>query len=290
MLLVASAGCIEQKDPPEHGEFTIEVDSQPLFITTTDGEELHGAHAHVETDLHHDHPEYAWDIQGVGEFEGSEVHLPAIDEGLHAAIYNMTFYEQEGGVSLFLAAIEKWNGTYAFVADGGILSDPENSTAQPFKIAYFWNLISVRPMLWVDESYTWNLLENHVNRSEGLRIDLKMDDDLKEETEYVVGFQWGGDFLVHRWSVAIVIHAGEVHNLTYEGPGLLNISIHHQDDPTNITYQGNYTNLPNKYKGHIGTLHWEGKVGEEETPGLGLAGALVAMTVAFIVLGRRRGG
>jgi hypothetical protein len=286
-LLVASAGCIEQRDPPEHGGFTIEVESQPLFFTTTEGEELHGADAQVETELHHDHPEYSWDIEEVGEFEGSEVHLPDVEEGLYTASYRLDYYEQEEVLPLFLAAIEEWNGTYAVVAEGGLLEDPSNSSAQPFSIVSVDNLEPIGSGGAVD-GYEWAVMEGDENLTGGLVINLLMDEFGAEETEYVVGYQWASGMMVLRWSASFVIHAGEAHNLTYGGPWTFNITIAPHDDPSNVTYQGNYTKLPERYRGRLGTLHWEGSVGGEEAPGLGLAGALVALSVAFVALGRRR--
>ncbi len=286
-VLVASVGCIEQRDPPEHGEFTIEVDTSPLLFTGTLGERLHGAHAHVETDLHHEHPDYYWEIEDIGRLEGSDVQLPAMDEGLYPATYELEYYEQEEGMPLLIAALGPRNASYAVIAESGVFEDPTGHEPGPFTIASAENLTLVEPNgpIWKNQ---WALLRGEVDRTQRMGIDVELD-PAAEEAEYVVGFQWVAGLLVNRWSTALVIHPGEVHNLKYLGPGALNITIAHQDDPGNATFEGGYDELPDEYRGHLGTLHWQGEVGEgEEAPGLGFVSAVAALSVVAVSARRCR--
>ena len=82
VLLMTAAGCIEVKEKPPRGPFHIEIESEEMFFVDDSGGHLEGPHGHVDTDIAHAHEEYAWDIEGLGEFEGAEVELPAHDVGI----------------------------------------------------------------------------------------------------------------------------------------------------------------------------------------------------------------
>ncbi|MHC4781327.1 MAG: hypothetical protein ACYTFG_22355, partial [Planctomycetota bacterium] len=88
-LLTATAGCIEVKEKPPRGPFTIELESEEMFfVAETDGA-LEGPHGHLETEIPHAHEGYAWDIEGLGEYEGAEVELADHAPGVRKASYDI---------------------------------------------------------------------------------------------------------------------------------------------------------------------------------------------------------
>ncbi len=281
-ILLATAGCIEVKDPPPAGEFTIDVESEGIFFVPANGGLLEGPHAHVETELHHDHPNYTWDIDGAGEFEGAEVDLPATSVALRKASYNLEYYEQWQHMPMFVTTLPDLTGIYFVVGNGTQLD--ENLTMD-FEL---------------DVEMGPSLIEHHMDEmgavmefsgrlSDGIALNISLNESAPNETTYVFGITLYSGELEKEVAGSVAIYPGEVHRLFY-AEGELNVTIHPMDEPTNITFQGNLVDLPGEYHTDIGELLWVGHVGEEEeAPGMASWTALVALgVIALVSVVRRR--
>ena len=281
-LLLATAGCIEVKDPPPVGEFTIEVESEGIFFVPASGGLLEGPHAPVETELHHQHPNYSWDIEGVVEYEGAEVDVPATSVAVRKASYDLEYYEQWQHMPMFVTTLPDLTGIYFVVGNGTQLD--ENLTMD-YELD-----VEIGP----------SLIEHHVDEmgavmefsgrlSDGIALNISLNESAPNETSYVLGLTLHSGGLEEEVAGSVAIYPGEVHRLFYVD-GELNITIHPMDEPTNITFQGIIEDLPADYHTEIGDLLWEGHVGvEEEAPGMASWTALAALgVVALVAVGRRR--
>jgi len=281
-LLLATAGCIEVKDPPPAGPFVIEVESEGIFFVPASGGILEGPHAHVESDLHHQHPNYTWEIEGVGEFEGSDVDVPATSVAVRRALYNLEYYDQEQDMPMFVTTLPDLTGIYFVVGNGTQLD--ENLTMD-YELD-----VEMGPSLFehhVDEMGA--VLEFSGRLSDGIALNISLNESAPNETSYVLGLTLYSGELDEERAGSVAIHPGEMHRLFYVD-GELNITISPMDEPTNITFQGAFEDLPAGYQTDIGDLMWAGHVGEvEETPGMASWTALMALgVVALVAVVRRR--
>jgi len=284
VLLFAIAGCIEVKDKPPRGPFTIEVESEEMFFVDDSGGTLHGPHGILETEIVHHHEEYAWDIEELGEFEGTEVDLPAHDVGVRKASYNVHFIDQENHTGLTVATVPDLSGIYFVFGDGTGLEEGDNSANTPV-FDMFWgpNLTQVQS----DEHGT--IMEFAGRLSEPMTLRLQHFSSTAETSVYLVGVHVKSGELPDTGSIRI--NPDEAHELSYLD-GELSIRIWTYDEVQSVLsvfYNGTYEDLPSEYRTHIGALEWEGHVGEpEETPGFGLLISVLALTVAVFAVGARR--
>ncbi len=280
-LLLAVSGCIEVKDPPPHGDFTIEVDSEGMFFVPDEGGELEGPRADVETDLHDEHPEYSWDIEGVGEFPGRKVEVPPTTVGLRTATYDLEYYEQHQCVPVFVATLPDLTGIY-FVVGNATQLDENLTIEEGLEIEMGPSLIEHH----VDDNGA--VMEFSGRLSDGIAVNVSLEEGAPNSTAYVTAILVSSGDIQDEEVGSIAIFPGEAHHLFYVD-GDLNITISRTDDPTNITFEGLYADLPKEYRTDIGKLLWEGHVGEtEETPGMASFTALLAFIVVAAVATRAR--
>jgi len=281
-MLLATAGCIEVKDPPPAGEFTIDVESEGIFFVPASGGLLEGPHAHTETELHHDHPDYSWEIDGAGEFEGAEVDLPATSVALRKASYDLEYYEQSQHMPMFVTTLPDLTGVY-FVVGNGTQLDENLTMDYDLEVEMGPSLIEHH----VDE--VGGIMEFTGSLSDGIALNISLNESAPNETSYVLGLMLYSGELDEEVAGSVAIYPGEVHRLFYMD-GALNVTIHPMDEPTNITFQGDFEDLPEEYHTDIGELMWVGHVGEaEEAPGMASWTALVSLSVvSFVAIVRRR--
>lgn len=286
VLLFATAGCIEVKDKPPQGPFTIEVESEEMFFVDDSGDTLHGPHGHLETEIAHHHEEYAWDIEGLGEFEGAEVDLPTHDVGVRKASYNVHFIDQENHTGLSVATVPDLSGIYFIIGDGTGLEEGDDSTETPvFDMLWGSNLTQVQS----DERGT--IMEFAGRLSEPMTLKLGHFSSTAEPSVYLVGIHVKSGDLLEEDTGSIRINPDEAHELSYLD-GELSIKIWTYDEVQSglsVFFNGTYEDLPLEYRTHIGALEWEGHVGEpEETPGFGALVSVLALTIAVFAVGARR--
>ena len=294
VLLIAMnlvvAGCIEVKDPPEEGEFTIELDSPAMLFVPEAGGHLEGAHAHTETELHDEHLKYFWHVEGLEELEGPEASLPATDVGVRRAEYRLEYYEQEEHLNLSVVTVPSGEGVFLAFADGNLLEGGPNGTATPGLTFEVGENLTV---LHTDEVGTvWKF--NESLDEEDVVLNVFLDENASRRASYVVGIHIieGSHEEIHNGS--IVIYPGEGHTVSFlqSDSDHLNVGVWIEKD--NITvwpHIGTFEDLPVKYRTDIGVLEWEGRVGEEEEapgPSATLALGSIIVVAAVSLMARRR--
>lgn len=283
-LLSATAGCIEVKDKPPQGEFTISLVTKEILFVDASGGTLHGPHAEVETEIPHAHTGYEWDIEGLGEFEGADAELPAHTQGVRLASYDVHFIDQSNHTGVALATVPDLSGIYMVFADGTSLDPEANASDHPvFDLEWGDDLEEVyEGEEGVIREYTGRL-------SEPMTLTVSLNESSVGSGVYMLGFHVrSGELLVERIA-SVRINPGEAHLLSYQD-GELEVYIPHSIEQV-IIYDGPYEGLPKEYRTEIGVLEWEGWVGEpEETPGLGALATVVAMSsmAGLVVRARRR--
>ena len=285
VILLASAGCIEQRDPPEKGEFTITMETYVVMYAYEGlAGDLHGPHAEVETELHHEHPEYSWSIEGMEHHEGSDVHIDAGDIDLRKVTYHLEYYEHWANMSMVLATVPEALGTYVVVAElppedhGDAVNDTELEIEPVGDLAAIVNASMGRVM---EPRNEWS--------RDGLTFNVSLAEDAEASVTYVAGYHIGTGTNVVRYERAFVIHPGLHHNITFLSGSEINISVANTTTPDTPFWEGTYEELPSSYVAHPGHLEWEGEVGEvEEAPGPGAVITLTALFVAVVVMVRRR--
>jgi hypothetical protein len=287
LLIVATAGCIEVKEKPPNGPFTIDMESEEMFFVDATGGLLVGPHGHVETDIAHHHEEYAWDIEGLGEFPGAEVDLPAHDVGMRKASYNIHFIDQENHTGLSVATVPDLSGIYIVIGDGIGLEEGDNGT-ETLDLELRWDLNLTE----VGSGEGWTILEYAGRLSEPMVVGILHNFSNSGNVTYLVGIHVKSGDLLEEDVGSIRIKPGEYHILTYLD-GELRVMIW-EDNILDIiqdpVFNGTYEDLPSEYRTHIGVLEWVGHIGEvEDTPGFGALISVLALSVALVVvIGTRR--
>lgn len=287
-LAIPLTGCIEAKDPPEHGEFLIEAHSDVVFFITEEGGTLHGAHAEVETDLHHEHPEYNWTI-GDHHFEGSDVEIGENDFGIELASYDLDYYGEGRHIPVYVVSLEDVDETWAFVADGTPLAHHEDGANLPSVTIVPVSGLEVTDKGTPVPEFNYELMEGRNITEEGLVINVSLPWDAENATTYVAAFHWVAGLAMIRWHDSVTIYPGELHQLRYTGPSSMEIAIVNVTNTTHVHFEGAFEDLPHGYEAHLGVLEWEGEVGgEEEAPGLTAWSGLLAMALAVLLASLRR--
>ena len=200
-LLLATAGCIEVKDPPPAGEFTIDVESEGITFVSASGGLLVGSHAHVETELHHEHPNYSWDIDGVGEFEGAEVDVPATSVGLRKASYDLEYYELWQHMPMLVTTLPDLTGIY-FVVGNGTQLDENLTMDYELDVEMGPSLVEHH----VDEMGA--IMEFSGRLSDGIALNISLNGSAPNETSYVLGITLYSGELDEEVAGAVAIYPG----------------------------------------------------------------------------------
>jgi hypothetical protein len=287
-IMFVTAGCIEVKEKPPRGSFTLEVEAEEMFFMDDSGGLLEGPHGHLDTEIAHAHEEYVWDIEDLGEFEGSEVDLPYHDTGVRPASYNIHFLEEENHTGLAVATVPDLSGIYFVIGDGTGLATDDNSTHTPvFDMEWGQNLTEVH------SDVHGTIMEYGGRLSEAMTVGIALNDSTEEPSVYMVGIHVKSGDLLEEDIGSLKIDPGEYHVLSYVD-GQLTVDVHEYILGTVVeppVWSGPYEDIPKEYRTHIGHLEWEGHVGEpEEAPGFGTLMSVLAMAaIAVLVLrGRRR--
>jgi len=288
-LLTATAGCIEVKEKPAKGPFTIELDSPEMFfVDETDGV-LVGPHGHLETDIPHAHEGYAWDIEDLGEFPGAEVELPNHAPGVRKASYNIHFFDEENHTGLSVATVPDLSGIYFAIGDGTGLATKDNSTHSPvFDMEWGPNLTEVH----ADDHGA--IMEFAGRLSDPMTLRLRLNDSTTEPSVYLVGVHVKSGDLLEEDVGSIRINLNETHRLSYiDGELRIHIALVKRNGSGFFVwsplFNGTYEDLPKEYRTHIGRMEWVGHVGElEETPGFGMLMSVLALAAVAVVAARSR--
>ncbi len=285
-LLFITSGCIEAKEKPPRGPFTIELDSPELFFVDETEGILEGPHAHVETEIAHAHEGYAWDIEGLGEFEGAEVELPDHDPGVRKASYDIHFLEEENHTGLSVATVPDLSGFYLVIGDGiGLAEGDDDDQTLDLEMSWGQNLTPVA------SGEGWAIREYAGRLSDPMRVELMHNYSNTGNVTYLVGVHVKSGDILEEDIGSLRIMPGETHVMTYV-EGLLHVTIWEADydeETDEPVYDGPYEDIPKEYRTHIGKMEWVGHIGEpEETPGFGALLSLGAVVAVSLVLVRRR--
>jgi hypothetical protein len=286
-LLVATAGCIEVKEKPPEGPFTIELEMEEMFFVDESNGILEGPHGLLETEIPHAHEGYAWDIEGLGEFEGTEVELPSHTPGVRKASYNIHFLEEENHTGLSVATVPDLSGIYFAIGDGIGLEEGDDDT-QTLDLELDWG----QDLTEIASDDGWTLLEFAGRLSEPMVVNVVHNFSNAGTVTYLVGVHVkSGDILVEDVG-SIKINPGERHVLSYLDGELWVKIWGPNEDLTDVVlvFDGAYDDLPKAYSTRIGQLEWEGHVGEvEESPGFGVLFSVLSLAViAALVIRHRR--
>ncbi|NIP35883.1 MAG: hypothetical protein GWN39_13085, partial [Thermoplasmata archaeon] len=251
VLLLSSVGCIEVKDKPPQGPFVIELDTEEMFFIDDSGGHLEGPHAHVETEIAHAHEEYAWDIEGLGEFEGAEVELPAHEVGVRKASYNIHFIDQENHTGLSVATVPDLSGIYFVIGDGiGLEEGDHDEQTLDLEVTPGVNLTEV------SSHEGWSILEYAGRLSDPWGVMLFHNYSNTGNVTYLVGTHVKSGDVLEEDVGSIRIQPGETHILAYL-EGELHVTIwklNYNDAVDTPEFDGLYDELPKEYRTHIGKL------------------------------------
>jgi hypothetical protein len=288
VLIISTTGCIEVKEKPPQGPFTIEVDSEEVYFVDEAGGHLEGPHAHVETEIAHAHEEYSWDIEGLGEFEGSEVELPAHDVGVRKASYDIHFIDQENHMGLSVATVPDLSGIYFVIGDGiGLEEGDDDTQTLDLEIMHGPNMTQV------SSGDGWTIMEYTGRISEPMTLSLHHNLSNEGNVSYLVGVHVKSGDILEEDMGSIRIMPGDSHVLSYMD-GELRVEVFEPSPPDDMeprgpVYNGTYEDLPREYRTHIGKMEWVGHVGEvEEAPGFGALFSMAALATITVLLVRSR--
>jgi hypothetical protein len=282
LLIVSTAGCVEVKDRPANGPFTIRLEMPPMLLVNDTGGQLAGPLAQVETELENKTPAYSWDIDGDGiaDLNGSRVHYPNGTIDIHVAHYIVTYYGQQRAIPLFLAGSGR-----AAVADALFL---ENASLASVGVRTPLIILGGNDLRTNTEGplgITFDGVRNPPTGFHGMYISLWS--NASGPSTYVAGFVWDVNDPYNTSMGAFRIWPGERHHVecTDDGQMLLNVTT---QSGTTVVYSGSAGDAPANRTARLGVLEWTGRVGEEPTPGPGALAAAVALVCATVALARHR--
>ena len=285
LLVVSTAGCVEVKDRPESGPFTIGLEMPPMLLLDENGDWLAGTHAQVETELENKTPAYSWDIDGDGiaDLNGSVAIYPGGSEGIHVVHYIVSYYGQQREIPLFLGV---GGARRAAVADALFLGNASRSTPglrTPLSILEGYGLAASTEG---PEGTVFGDVRYPLTRPLGIFISLPS--HASGPTTYVASFALDIDNRSLSSTEVFRIWPGERHHVqfTLEGQTMVNIT---GNSGTAVVYSGPAQDMPANRTATLGVLEWTGRVGEEPAPGPGWLAATVALLSATLVFVRRRG-
>jgi len=282
LLIVSTAGCVEVKDRPERGPFTMMLEMPPMLFDIHSGGELNGSLAQVETELENRTPAYAWDVDGDGlaDLNGSRVQYPNGTIGIHVAHYIVTYYGQQREVPLFLAGSGRAAVADAIFLDNASLVSAGVRTPLTILAGYGLGAFDEGPV-----GTRFDGIKTILTEPIGIYVSLPS--NASGPSTYVVACNRYIDDPAQALTDAFRIWPGEQHHIqfTHEGRALLNITTL---SGTTIVYSGPAEDVPANRTARPGVLEWAGRVGEEPAPGLGSLAATVAIICSGVILARRR--
>jgi len=304
LLVVSTAGCVEVKDRPERGEFTITLEIPPLIMVNTTGGLLHGPEAELTTDLESKDIEYYWGIESLAggfpptfdEWKGRDLQFKGAHPGLQRIQYGVEYYGQRRNLTLFLASIPADQNATIVVADVNYLNTsyvPEGSTSPKLAVdSMAGNLLAEDGRIATIYNFT---PEDRDNAS----VEVFFFYGLSGNNTYLVACRQGGLPGTAPVEAALIYRPYEDHVIDLDPSGGMNVTIwdtHYGNSKWNFTwkklYNGSVSGLPRDRRVEPGMLVWNGTVGggKEESPGTGalLAVASIAAAASAMAMHRRR--
>ena len=259
---------------------------EEMYFVDASGGPLVGPHGHVDTDIAHAHEGYEWDIEGLGEFEGAEVDLPAHDVGVRKASYKVHFLDEENHTGTALATVPDLSGIYFVIGDGiGLGEGDEDDQTLNLSMGWGQNLTEVA------SGDGWSMQEYAGRLSDPMMCELTHNRSNTGNVTYLVGVHVKSGELLEEDIYSIHIGPMETHVLRYI-EGELRVTIWDpsiEDMMHEPLFNGTYEDLPGEYRTHIGHLDWEGHIGEvEESPGFGALLSMAAPAIVAVLLVRSR--
>jgi len=285
LLVVSTAGCVEVKDRPERGEFTITVDLAPVMMVNMTGGWLRGPEAELTTDLESKHVEYYWGfVSRLGVFppefdyiKGRDVQVNVTVPRIQVASYGVEYLGQRRDIPIFLASVPPDSNATVAVADvdfldtsyrsvdpGGpelkVLPDVENQLVLQNQMGWIFNFTPYA----LNDTVTRVHYTNTTTRSHA----------------YAFACNPRGQTGIAPVEAVVQFRPGEHHDIGLTPSGGLNVTIRNAFG--HILYAGAVSGLPEDRRVEPGMLVWNGTVGggKEEAPG---PGALLASTSIVIV-------
>jgi hypothetical protein len=285
-LLMAATGCIEVRDRPESGDFSLRVVSPPVHLYLGPTAALEGAEAELDTELGGD-VHYSWDIGSDGsiDFTTREAQIQDAAAGLESATYIVSFHEESRNMTLLLAFTPEDTPAAATVADltytgEAVALDAHDAT--PLEVTPTANLTIL----------TEGPLGTVLNTSLYLPVELGLNVSLpvghNGSLYYVAAFHPWSDYFPADTvqSVSLAIEPGEAHTVTMDAAGDVHLVI--RDASGAVVFAGLASDVPGERHVAFTTIDWEGSIGEEEAPGMGAPFALAAVAVVAMALGAWR--
>jgi hypothetical protein len=289
LLCVPAAGCLEVRDRPAEGDFAIHLETPPVLVYLGRSGNLTGSAAELTTDMEGD-VSYSWDIGADGRIDYTyrEPRVENASIGVQLANYILGFHDESRNTTMLLAFSPDASTAAATVADVRFSKDGAAATASyrtPLEVVGLGNLSLA------DLNPFGAVLGTAEQFPTELALNVTLPAPANGSVEYVAAFRpWSvyfpGDTVQ---SLSVVINAGETHRVSFGTDGALRLTIWNASG--DVLFEGLASAAPGDRHVEVRALDWEGRIGEEETPGPSAAvaaGALLAVGCA--VVASRRGG
>jgi hypothetical protein len=296
LLIVSTAGCVEVKDRPERGEFTITLEVPPLMMVNTTGGWLHGPEARLTTDLESKHVEYYWGFESrLGVFppefdyiKGRDVQVNVTVPRIQVVSYGVEYLGQRREISIFMASIPPDSNATIAVADVDFLDTshlPVGPSGPELKV-----LPGVDNQLVLQNQIgqIFNFTPYALNDTE---IKVYYTNTTSRSHAYAFACNPRGQAEIAPVEAVVQFRPGEHHDIDLTPSGGLNITI--RSAFGSVQYAGAVSGIPEDHRVEPGMLVWNGTVGggKEETPGPGalITSASIAIVASAMVARRRLG-
>ena len=290
LLCLSAAGCVEVRDRPEEGDFAIHLETPPVLVFLGRSGNLTGPAAELTTEMEGD-VSYSWDIGADGrvDYTYREPRIENASIGVQLASYILGFHDESRNTTMLLAFSPDASTAAATVADVRFSKEGAAATASyrtPLQVVGLGNLSLA------DLNPFGAVLGTVEQFPTELALNVTLPAPANGSIEYVAAFRpWSSYFSEDTaQSLSVVINAGETHKVSFGTDGALRLTIWNASG--GVLFEGLASAAPGDRHVEVRALDWEGRIGEEETPGpsaSAAAGAMLAVACAAVAA-RRQGG
>jgi len=287
LLCVPAAGCLEVRDRPEEGDFAIHLEAPAVLVYLGRSGNLTGPAAQLDTDMEGD-VSYSWDVGADGRIDYTyrEARVENASIGVQLANYILGFHDESRNTTMLLAFSPDASTAAATVADVRFSKEGASATASyrtPLEVVGLGNLSLA------DLNPFGAVLGTMDQFPAELALNVTLPAPANGSVEYVAAF--------HPWSVyfpgdtvqslSAVINAGETHRVSFGTDGALRLTI--WDATGEVLFEGLASAAPGDRHVEVRALDWEGRIGEEETPGpSAVVAAIALLAVSALLVAIRR--
>ncbi len=286
LLCVSTAGCLEVRDRPEEGDFAIHLETPPVLVYLGRSGNLTGPAAELDTEMEGD-VAYSWDVGADGRIDYTyrEARVENASIGVQLANYILGFHDESRNTTMLLAFSPDASTAAATVADVRFSKEGASATASyrtPLEVVGLGNLSLS------DMGIFGAVLGTLDQFPAELALNVTLPAPANGSVEYVAAFRpWSVYFPEGTvQSVSLAINAGETHRVSFGTDGQLRLTI--WDASGEALFEGLASDAPGDRHVEVTAFDWQGRIGEEETPGPAAAMAAGALLAVSCVAALRR--